>query len=216
MHAGFGLCVYRRRQRDTHDYPPSTDLLMMMTFAGVFDVDGRLMNCRVTASAANASLDHAPHRTILFDQHAVEVLVARRDSGGAGAAERIENTSAARADQSTKVFHQWHRLDARMIRLMVGLLRLAVRKQSTRPGAIAVPQGADVERTGPPQSYVVHHPSGADRLLRQQDRLQARLQCVDAIEVTAPSFSLWGDMAQRVWRNRRVSGFAPHDRRWLA
>ena len=35
MHAiGFGLCVRRRRQRDTHDYPPSTDLLLMMTFAG--------------------------------------------------------------------------------------------------------------------------------------------------------------------------------------
>ena len=43
MRAGFGLCVHRRRQRDMHDYPPSTDLLLMMTFIGVFDVHGRLI-----------------------------------------------------------------------------------------------------------------------------------------------------------------------------
>jgi hypothetical protein len=34
MRAGFGLCVHRRRQRDMHDYPPSTDLLLMATFTG--------------------------------------------------------------------------------------------------------------------------------------------------------------------------------------
>ena len=153
----------------------------------------------MTASTADAILDHWPHGRVLFDQHTVEILVARRDTRAASAGERIENTSAPRADQSTKVFHQWHRLDARMIRLMVGLLRLAMRKQSTRPGAIAVPQGADVERAGSPQSYVVHHPIRADRLLRQQDRLQARLEGVDAIVVAAPVLRLGGDVA-------RVSG----------
>jgi hypothetical protein len=44
---GFGLCVRRQRQRDTHDYPPSADLLLMMTFAGVFDVDRRLIHSEV-------------------------------------------------------------------------------------------------------------------------------------------------------------------------
>jgi hypothetical protein len=104
----------------------------------------------VTASAADAILDHGPHRGILFDQHTVEVLVARRDASAAGAGKRIEDSSAARADQRADVFHQRYRFDARMIRLMVGLLRLAVREQSTRPGAIAILQGADVERTGSP------------------------------------------------------------------
>ena len=108
------------------------------------------MNCRVTASAANASLDHGPHRAVLLDQHTVEVLVARRDSGSAGATKRIEDASAARADQRAEVFHQRHRLDARMIRLMIGPLRLAVWQQGTRPRAIAILQGTDVERTGPP------------------------------------------------------------------
>jgi len=104
----------------------------------------------VTASAADAILDDGPHRSVLFDQHTVEVLVARRDSGRAGATKRIEKTSASRADQGAEVFHQRHRFDARMIRLMIGLLRLAVRQQSTRPGAIAVMQGTYIERTGPP------------------------------------------------------------------
>jgi len=40
---GFGLRVRRCRQRDTHGYPPNTDLLLVMIFAGVFDVDGRLI-----------------------------------------------------------------------------------------------------------------------------------------------------------------------------
>ena len=186
--AGFGLCVHRRRQRDTHDYPPSTDLLLMMTSAGVF-VDGRLICSKLPSDgfSGEALVDHGPHRAILFDQHTVEVLVERRDSGGAGASKRIENTSAARADQRADVFHQWHRFDTRMIGLMVGLLRLAVRQQGTRPGAIAIMQGTNVERTGSPQPDVIHHPIGADRLLCQQDRLQARLEGVDAIEVAAPT-----------------------------
>ena len=62
--------------------------------------------------------------------------------------------------------------------LVIGFLRLAVAEDGTRPDAIAVLQGADVEGTGSPESHVVHHAVRADRFLGQQDRLQAGLRAL--------------------------------------
>ena len=69
---GFGLRVRRCRQRDTHGYPPNTNLLLVMIFTSVFDVDGRLVcselpsdgfsrGCAPRSRAASCHPARSPH-----------------------------------------------------------------------------------------------------------------------------------------------------------
>jgi hypothetical protein len=57
MRATASGCAFAGRQRDTHDYPPSADLLLLMTFAGVFDVDSRLICSEVEGDGLSGGRD---------------------------------------------------------------------------------------------------------------------------------------------------------------